>query len=62
MSTIDERIVSMKFNGAQFMAGIRQASGVLDTLKKSLNLDGAGKGLDEVGAKANGINLGGLTS
>ena len=39
MSSIDERIVEMKFDGAQFVAGADQAIDKLDALKKSLDLD-----------------------
>lgn len=38
MSSIDERIVEMKFDGAQFVAGADQAIDKLDALKKSLEL------------------------
>lgn len=46
MSTIDERIVSMKFDNKQFEAGIKTTLSSLDGLKRSLNLDSAKKSLD----------------
>lgn len=54
MSSIDERVVEMKFNNSQFAAGVRQTTGMLDSMKKSLNLDAATKsvqGLDAAGKK-----------
>lgn len=46
MSSIDERIVSMKFNTSQFEAGIKTTVSSLDGLKRSLNLDAAKKSLE----------------
>lgn len=59
MSSIDERIVSMKFNGTQFLSGIKLANDQLGKLKGSLKLDGAAAGIDELGKKAGGLNFGG---
>lgn len=65
MSSIDSRIVEMKFNNAQFEKGIKETTSSLEGLKKSLSLDGAKKGLEnlqEVGKNfslnsiANGID------
>jgi tape measure domain-containing protein len=64
MSSVDERVVEMKFNNGQFQKGVAESSKGLDALKKSLNLDGAKnslKGLADAGAKfslghiANGV-------
>lgn len=54
MSSIDERVVSMKFNNGQFESGVKQTMSSLDGLKKGLNLDASAKsleGLDAAGKK-----------
>jgi len=56
-TTIDEHIVSMKFDGKQFEAGIRSTQTSLDGLKKSLNLDSAKKSLDDLAQKGKGLIL-----
>lgn len=56
-SKIDERIVNMKFDGGQFQKGVADTSRSLDGLKKSLNLPGATKGLQEVAAFASRGNM-----
>ena len=48
MSTIDERVVKMKFDNAQFGTGAAAALKQLDQLKAALKLDGASQGLDQV--------------
>ena len=45
MTSIDERVVSMKFDNAQFEKGAKDTIGTLDKLKKGLSLEGAKKGL-----------------
>jgi tape measure domain-containing protein len=50
MSSIDERIVSIKFNNAQFEAGIKTTMSSLDGLKKSLNFEAGIKGLNDLDA------------
>ena len=42
--TIDERVVSMQFDNAQFEKNVSTSMSTLDKLKKSLNLEGASKG------------------
>ena len=48
MSSIDERIVRMKFDNAQFGTGAASTLKQLDQLKAALKLDGASQGLDQV--------------
>lgn len=50
MSSIDERIVRMKFDNAQFSAGAASTMKQLDQLKAALRLEGAGQGLNEASA------------
>ena len=48
MSSIDERVVRMKFDNAQFSAGASATLKQLDQLKAALRLEGASQGLNEV--------------
>lgn len=48
MSSIDERVVRMKFDTAQFGPGAAAVLKQLDQLKAALKLDGASQGLDQV--------------
>ena len=60
MSSVDSRIVTMKFDNAQFEKGASTTMGTLDKLKKALQFDGASKGLTDVQAAANSTNFGPL--
>ena len=51
-TTIDEKVVEMRFNNKQFEAGVATSMSTLDKLKKSLNLDGAAKGFDNLSSAA----------
>lgn len=57
MSSVDERIVEMKFKNGQFEKGIAQTSNSLSKFKKDLDLEGAAKGLDGIGKAGSRINL-----
>ena len=48
--TIDERVVSMKFDNSQFERGAKETMTTLQKLEQSLNLKNASKGIQEVGA------------
>ena len=52
-TTIDERVVEMRFDNKQFEQNIQTSLSSLDKLKKSLNLEGAVKGLETVNDAAN---------
>lgn len=52
-TTIDERVVEMRFDNKQFEQNIQTSLSSLDKLKKSLNLEGAAKGLETVNDAAN---------
>ena len=60
MSSIDERIVEMKFNNAQFERGVKQTQTSLETLKKGLNLDGAKKSLEGLSVAGRNFSLAGI--
>lgn len=59
--TIDERIVEMEFQNAQFERGVQTSIKSLDALKKGLDLEGAEKGLDNLSRSANRFSMSGLT-
>ena len=60
--TVDERVVEMRFDNANFEKNVRTSMSTLDKLKKSLNLSGASKGLDELGKAANNVSFDGMRS
>src|SRR5215216_789552 len=62
MSSIDVRVVQMKFDNAQFEAGVRKTLGSLQTLNKSLQLTGATKGLHDVAAAGKNVQLGHIST
>lgn len=61
-SSIDQRIVEMQFDNAQFEKGISTSLKSLYNLEKGLKLDGASKGLQSVANAANSMNFDGLQS
>lgn len=58
--TIDERVVRMKFDNAQFGTGVSSTLKQLDQLKQALRLDGASKGLEQVSNSASRFSLAGM--
>ena len=57
MTTIDSKVVELKFDNAQFERETGRSMRTLESLKKGLRLDGASKGLDEVGRSASRLNF-----
>ncbi|HQE49480.1 MAG TPA: hypothetical protein PKV93_09050 [Fervidobacterium sp.] len=60
-TTIDQRVVQMRFDNKQFEANVKTSMSTLDKLKQSLNLTGASKGLENVSAAAKNVNMSGLS-
>lgn len=60
MSSVDERIVQMRFDNAQFESGVRQTLSSLDKLKQGLKFDAAINGANVLQNAFNGIKLGGI--
>ena len=60
MSSIDERVVDMKFNGAQFEKGISGTMSALDKLKQGLDFKGATKNLGELDKAGKNFSLAGI--
>ena len=61
-TTIDERVVEMRFDNKQFESNVRTSLSTLDRLKKSLNLSGAAKGFDEIDSASKKVNMNGLAN
>lgn len=49
MNNIENRIVEMKFDNAQFESAVAKTMDTLDKFKEKLNFEGAGKGMDQLG-------------
>lgn len=54
MSSVDERIVEMRFDNQQFESGVQKSIHTLDQLKDSLNLESSAKSLEQI---QNSVNL-----
>lgn len=59
MGSIDERVVSMKFDNAQFQRGTSETMSSLDKLNSTLKMAGAVDGLSEVDKASRGLNFAG---
>lgn len=57
MSSVDNRVVEMQFNNAQFEKGISQTTNSLNNLKKSLNLEDAVNTFSKINGAAGRVNL-----
>lgn len=57
MATIDERVVEMKFDNAQFESGVKTSIGTLDHLKKALKVDNISASLKNLNSTANKIKF-----
>jgi len=61
MSTsIEDKVVSLKFDNSQFAKGVQSSQKSLEQLNRALEMRGATKGLDDVEGRANRFNLGTL--
>lgn len=61
-TTVDQRVVEMRFDNKQFENNIQTSLSSIAKLKKSLNMDGATKGLESVEKASGKINLSGLSN
>ena len=61
-AVVDSRVVEMRFDNAQFERGVKTSMSTLDKLKQKLNLSGAAKGLENVNAAAQKVNLNPLSN
>ena len=61
-TTIDERVVEMRFDNRQFEQNVQTSLSTLDKLKQGLDLDGAAKGLEGLGTTAKKCDLSTLSN
>lgn len=62
VSNIDQRLVQMKFDNTSFEENVATSLSTLDKLNKSLKLQGAAKGLADVGEAAGRVSFDGITA
>ena len=61
-TTIDEKVVEMRFDNRDFERNCSASMSTLAKLKQSLNLSGASKGLEQISASARNVNMSGLSN
>ncbi len=61
-TTIDQRVVEMRFENKQFESNVATSMSTLSKLKQALNLNGATKGLADIDAAAKKVDMGSLGS
>ncbi len=61
-TTIDSKVVEMRFDNKQFESNVQTSLSTLDRLKQSLKFDGAVSGLDNINDAAKNVNMSGLGS
>ena len=61
-NVIDQKVVEMRFDNKQFENNVQTSLSTLDRLKKSLNMEGATKGIENVDAASKKLNFSGLSS
>lgn len=61
-TTIDERVVEMRFDNQNFEHNAARTMSTLEKLKQKLNLTGASKGLENINSAAKNVNMNGLGS
>ena len=61
-TTIDERVVEMRFDNKHFESNVATSMSTLEKLKQKLNLSGASKGLEDINAASKKVNMSGLGS
>lgn len=59
---VDERVVQMQFDNAQFERGTRQTMGTLEKLKQSLQFKGVEKGFERISSASQKVNFSEMTS
>ena len=61
-TTIDERVLEMRFDNRQFESNVSSTMSTLDKLKQKLNFTGASKGLEDINTATKNVNMTGLGS
>ena len=60
-TTIDQKVVEMRFDNKHFEKNVSTTMSTLDKLKHALRLDGSTKGLENVGSAAKKVDLSGVS-
>lgn len=60
--TIDQRVVEMRFDNANFEKNVSTSMSTLDKLKKSLKFEDSAKGFENISKAAGRVDMGGLSS
>ena len=61
-TTIDSKVVEMRFDNRHFENNVSTTMSTLDKLKQKLHLDGATKGLENVGSAAKKVDMSGIAT
>lgn len=61
-TTIDQKVVEMRFDNKQFESNVQTSMSTIDKLKQKLNFTGATKGLEDVSSAAKKVDLSGLNN
>ena len=61
-TTIDQKVVEMKFDNRDFERNTKQSMSTLEKLKEKLNFSGASKGLENISASAKKVDMAGLAT
>ena len=61
-TTVDSKVVEMKFDNQQFERNVQTSINTINNLKKNLDLSGAAKGLDNVNTAARKLDFSGINS
>ena len=59
-TTVDERVVEMRFDNKHFESNVATSMSTLDKLKQKLNLSGASKGLEDIDRASKKVDMSGL--
>ena len=60
--TIDQRVVEMRFDNANFEKNVHTSMSTLDKLKKSLKFEDSAKGFENISKAAGRVDMGGLAN
>ena len=61
-STVDNRVVEMRFDNSNFESNVKQSMSTLEKLKQALKFSEGTKGLDQVSAAAKNVKFNGMES
>lgn len=60
--TVDERVVEMRFDNANFEKNVQTSMSTLEKLKQKLNMSNASKGLENISSAAKKVDMSGLST